>query len=473
MNDQGPSGAARLPAWAWPLLALPVVAVVGLWAYRTIASDLRRRVASALETMLASDASALDRWLPAQANLAERPGRPIRACRTRWPSCSPSRAGRAATPPPSRPLPPRPRLRAILAPVAVAAAERGLLHLDPGGIIVARIVDERVGDRTVLAGGRCGGAGARRQAHVPAAHPEAALRQHADGVRAGADPRRRRRTPFAVFAFRIHPAADGRRGERGELRPVGRDLRASTPTAASSPRAAFEEQVAALGLLPAEAQRARTAAPRSSATPAPPGRGTGAGDAPEHLAADVVGGGGGGRAIRRERGRLPQLPRGDGGGLLALASGVGHRARERDRARRGLLEPARRPPRLRHPRRRPAAGRARPRRLLPPDLRPAEGGPARAQRLGQYTLEDKIGEGGHGRRLPRAPRLPAAADRDQAHPLAGRRAPRRWRRFEREVQLTSALTHPNTIAVYDYGRTAGRHLLLRDGVPARASRSTA
>jgi eukaryotic-like serine/threonine-protein kinase len=74
----------------------------------------------------------------------------------------------------------------------------------------------------------------------------------------------------------------------------------------------------------------------------------------------------------------------------------------------------------------------------------------KAMRLGQYILDDKIGEGGMGV-VYRAHH--AMLRRETAIKLLTGTTGQAAARFEREVQITARLTHPNTIAVFDYGRT--------------------
>ncbi|MGH9315652.1 MAG: CHASE domain-containing protein [Thermoanaerobaculia bacterium] len=76
-----------------------------------------------------------------------------------------------------------------------------------------------------------------------------------------------------------------------------------------------------------------------------------------------------------------------------------------------------------------------------------------AEKVGPYRLVARIGHGAMGvvwearhalLRRPTAVKLLAP----------GTQGERSLARFEREVQLTAGLTHPSTIAIYDYGRTA-------------------
>ncbi len=75
-----------------------------------------------------------------------------------------------------------------------------------------------------------------------------------------------------------------------------------------------------------------------------------------------------------------------------------------------------------------------------------------ARTLGQYALVQEIGRGANGMvyrarhsllRRPVAIKLLSPDMTNEANTA----------RFEHEVQMTSQLTHPNTVAIYDYGRT--------------------
>jgi serine/threonine-protein kinase len=78
---------------------------------------------------------------------------------------------------------------------------------------------------------------------------------------------------------------------------------------------------------------------------------------------------------------------------------------------------------------------------------------AAARQLGLYRLRRHLGSGGMGEVYLAEHQLlkrPCALKLIRPGHLAD---PRMFERFEREVRLTATLSHPNTIEIFDYGRT--------------------
>ncbi len=90
--------------------------------------------------------------------------------------------------------------------------------------------------------------------------------------------------------------------------------------------------------------------------------------------------------------------------------------------------------------------------MLAHSRREAQKAAIEAQQIGQYKLEKKLGSGGMGvvykaqHAMLRRPTAVKMLDVDKVNPAA-------LERFEREVQITSQLNNPSTVAIYDYGRT--------------------
>jgi len=90
--------------------------------------------------------------------------------------------------------------------------------------------------------------------------------------------------------------------------------------------------------------------------------------------------------------------------------------------------------------------------LLARSRREAQKAAIEAQQIGQYKLERKMGAGGMGvvykaqHAMLRRPTAVKMLEPDKVNEGT-------IERFEREVQITSQLNNPNTVAIYDFGRT--------------------
>ena len=90
------------------------------------------------------------------------------------------------------------------------------------------------------------------------------------------------------------------------------------------------------------------------------------------------------------------------------------------------------------------------------------------ERIGSYTIVEKLGEGGMGE-VYRATdsRARIATSRSRFSRRRWRRTPQTMARFEREAQVLASLNHPNIAAIYGLEETGGARALVMELVDGR------
>ena len=363
----------------------------------------------------------------------------------------------------------QPRLRAIVTPLVAEGQDWGWAVVDPGGLVLARAVDEHVGARAgstlvdaigrVLAGNVVF---VPPTTHQPfSAQPQAFILagiRDAKGVPAAALVLH---VPSEQLARILNVARSGETGETYAVDSAGVMLSESS----------FSRRRVETGTSPGGSQRKNERDSGGAGSRAEPGKRGRGGRPAARPAADRRRRLGLGRTRGEQRGRLSQLPRRARRGRLDLAAGLRDRADLRDQPERGLRRPLRHSPRVLDSHRRPRTRRARRRARDEPGTQARErsaahppAGPVHARR------EDRRGR--HGLGLSRPARAAASADGNQAPARVARGHGRR----ARPVRAGGPADEPAHAP--EHGRDlrlrphAGRRLLLRDGVPCRASRST-
>lgn len=454
--------------WIWPILAVLLLSIIGFFVRRSIENTMRDGLKSQLQTIVDLEASMLDTWYHVQASNAESLANNIHVRQTIYPlldaptSTPPSATTTEAA---SDPAVLRAKLDKTLGPSMTAHGYTGYIVADKKKRIVASSRPEILGQQDIPEYDAFLSAALDGQTNVSAPYASVVAIKDENGKMRTGGPSMAVAAPIrddsfqvvGVLALRIDPETEfsrilglGRFGESGETYAIDKTARLVSGSR-------FDDSLILLGILPDPGQEN----PRSilQMLIRDPGGDITQGHRPTvrrhelpftRAAAEVIAQRPGVdvEGYRDYRGvnvvgAWKWLPKGDVGVITEIDYAEAFRPlyilRWTFWALFAMLALS-------------AAAIFVFSLMLAHSRREAQKAAIEAQQIGQYKLDRKLGSGGMGvvykghHAMLRRPTAIKMLDVDKVNEGS-------IERFEREVQITSQLAHPNTVAIYDYGRT--------------------